>query len=65
MMSCLIILSKCQDLYIFWGYVQMYLGQHIVDINFQPLGLKSDRKEGGFWGLKSKISISHFHNTNN
>jgi hypothetical protein len=25
-----------------------------VDIDFQPLGLKSDRKKGGFWGLKLK-----------
>jgi hypothetical protein len=30
-----------------WGYVQMYLGRHVVDIDFQPLGLKSDCKEGG------------------
>ena len=38
-----------------WGYVQMYSGRHVVDIDFQPLGLKSDRKEEGFWGLKFKI----------
>ncbi len=29
------------------GYVQMYSGRHVVDIDLQPLGLKSDRKDGG------------------
>jgi hypothetical protein len=38
------ILSKCQDLCFFWGYVQMYSGRHLVDIDFQALGPKSDRK---------------------
>ncbi len=40
-----------------WGYVQMYSGRHVVVIDFQPLGLKSDRKErvGRFSGLKFKI----------
>jgi hypothetical protein len=46
--SCLIILSKCQDLDLFWGSV--YSGRHVVDSDFQPLGLKSDRKEGGGGG---------------
>jgi hypothetical protein len=57
-MSCLIILSKCPDLGLYWGSVEVYSGQHVVDIDFQPLGLKSDCKERGFWGLKSL----HFHN---
>ncbi len=39
-MSCLIILSKCQDLCLFWGYVQTYSGRDLVDIDFQPLGPK-------------------------
>jgi hypothetical protein len=57
MMSCLIILLNCQDLGLFWGSVQMYSGRDVVNIDFQPLGLKNDHKEGGggFWGLKYKI----------
>jgi hypothetical protein len=27
------ILSKCQDLCFFWGYVQMYSGRHLVNPN--------------------------------
>jgi hypothetical protein len=27
----------------------------VVNIDFQPMGLKSHRKEGGFLGLKFKI----------
>jgi hypothetical protein len=30
------------------------------NIDSQPLGLKSDRKEGGFWGLKFKIEVFTF-----
>jgi hypothetical protein len=32
----------------------MYLGRHVVIIDFQLLGLKSDRKEGdsGDWNFK-------------
>ncbi len=32
----------------FWGYVPdvFSAGRHVVDIDFQPLGLKSDHKEG-------------------
>jgi hypothetical protein len=52
MMSCLIILSKCQDVCLFWGYVQMYSGRHVVDIDFQPLCLKSDHKEGWIRGTE-------------
>ncbi len=55
MMSCLIILSKCSDLGLFWGSVQVYSGRLAVNIDLQPFSLKSDRKEGGFWGLKFKI----------
>ncbi len=55
-MSCLIILSKCQDLGLYWGSVE------VVDIDFQPLGLKSDRNEGGWDSgeLKFKILIFTF-----
>ncbi len=55
-MSCLIILSICPDLCLFWGSVQMHSGRHAVDIDFQPLGLNIDCKEGrggGFWGPKN------------
>jgi hypothetical protein len=55
MMSCLIILTKCSDLGLFKGSVQMYSGWHVVNIDLQPLGLKSDRKKGGFRGLKFNI----------
>jgi hypothetical protein len=47
MMSCWIILSKCQAFGLFWGSVQVYSGRHVVNIDFQPLGLKSYRKGGG------------------
>jgi hypothetical protein len=60
MMSCLIILSKCQDLGLFWGFVQMHSGRHVVNIDLQSLGLKSDRNEGGILGLKFKIQIFTF-----
>ncbi len=64
-MSCLIILSKCQDLGLYLGSVEVYSGQHVVD--FQPLGLKSDRNEGGGilgnWNLKILIFtfLQHKH----
>jgi hypothetical protein len=63
MMSCLIILSKCQDLCLFLGYVWAYSGRHVVDIDFQPLGLKSGCKEGGFWGLRFKNLNLHIFTT--
>jgi|LakMenEpi03Aug12_release.lakeMendotaPanAssembly.Ray.scaffolds.fasta_scaffold447771_1 hypothetical protein len=46
MMYCLIILSRCSDLGLFWGSVQVDSGRHVDNIDLQPLGLKSDRKEG-------------------
>jgi hypothetical protein len=52
-MSCLIILSKYQGLCLFWGSVQMHSGRPAVNIDFQPLGLKSDRKEGRILGTKN------------
>jgi hypothetical protein len=30
----------------------MYSGRHVVSIDFQLLGLKSDRKEGGILGTE-------------
>ncbi len=36
---------------LFWGYVWMYSGRHVVNTDFQLLDLESDRKKGGFWGL--------------
>jgi hypothetical protein len=52
--SSLLFIKKCPDLCIFWGFVQMRSGRHAVNIDFRPLGLISDLKEGGggFWGLK-------------
>ncbi len=29
------------------GLCAVYSGRHVADIDFQPLGLKSDHKEGG------------------
>jgi hypothetical protein len=55
MMSCLIILSKCPDLCLFWGSMQIDSGRHQVNIDFQPLSLKSDRKEAGILGTKNLI----------
>jgi hypothetical protein len=54
MMTGLIILSKCQDLCLFWVYVPdvFSAGSHVVDIDFQPLGLKSDHKEGVIMGTE-------------
>ncbi len=55
MVSCLNFLTKCQNLCLFWGYVQMYSGRHVGNIDFRPLGLKSDCKGGGDswdWSLK-------------
>jgi hypothetical protein len=40
---------------LFWGSMQVYSGRHVVNIDLHPLSLKSDRKEGGFRGLKFKI----------
>ncbi len=53
MMSSLIILSKYPDLCLFWGSVKMHSGRHPVNIDFQPFGLKSDRKEGRILGTKN------------
>jgi hypothetical protein len=47
-----IILSKCPYFCLFWGSVQMHSGLRVVNIDFQPLGMKSVHKEGEFWGLK-------------
>ncbi len=55
MLSCLIIFSNCPDLCLIWGSLQMHSGRLVVNIDFQPLGLKSDCKKGVFWGLKFKI----------
>jgi hypothetical protein len=58
MMSSLIILSKCPDLGLSWGSIEVYSGRRVVDIDFQPLGLKIERKEEGGWHsgeLKYKI----------
>ncbi len=38
----------------------MHSGRHVVNIDLQPLGLKSDRNEGGILGLKFKIQIFTF-----
>jgi hypothetical protein len=38
----------------------MYSGRHVVDIDFLPLGQKSDREEGEFWGFIFKIWIFKF-----
>jgi hypothetical protein len=46
--------------------VEVYSGRHVVDIDFEPLALKSDRKEGGgFLGNQNlKFKSLHFHNIN-
>jgi hypothetical protein len=54
-MSCLIVLSKCPDLCLFWGSMQLHSGRLQVNIDFQSLSPKSDRKEGGDSGDLSKI----------
>jgi hypothetical protein len=36
----------------FYGYVQMYSGRHVVEIDLQPLGLKSESKEWGIQGTE-------------
>ncbi len=65
-MFCLIIVSKYKDLCLFWGYVQMYSGQHVVIIDFQLLGLESDRKEGRDSADEIlNFNLLHFHNINN
>jgi hypothetical protein len=43
------------------GYVWMCSGRHVVNIDFQLLGLESDRKEGGILGTE----ILYFQNINN
>jgi hypothetical protein len=48
MMSCLIILSKCPDLCLFWGSVQMHSGWHVV---------------GMLWGRKFKIKKMYMFTT--
>ncbi len=53
MISCMIILSKCSDLGLFLGSVQVYSGRHVVYMDLQPLSLKSDRKEGGIQGTET------------
>jgi hypothetical protein len=48
--------------------MQMHSKRHVVNIDFQPLGLKSDRKEGGgrdSWDWNLKFKSLHFHNINN
>jgi hypothetical protein len=53
MMSCVIILLKCSDLGLFLGSVQVYSGQHVVNIDFQHfLGSEKCRKEGGIQGTE-------------
>ncbi len=42
--------SKCQALGLFWGSGQMYSRRHVVNIDFQPLGLKNDPQGGGYYG---------------
>ncbi len=67
MIFCLINLSKCQDLCLSRGSVKFYLGLHVVNIDFQPLGLKSDHKEGGGGNSgdrNKKFKSLHFHNIN-
>jgi hypothetical protein len=45
-------------------YVQMYAVRHVVDIDFQPLALKSDRKEGGgILGSEVSNLIHHIFKT--
>ncbi len=48
-MSCLIILSKCSTLRAILGFCAgvFRAAYTVVNIDFQPLGLKSDRKGGG------------------
>ncbi len=43
---------KCLHLCLFWGSVQMHFGRHVVNIDFLPLGLKSDCKERGILGTE-------------
>jgi hypothetical protein len=43
---------KCPYFCLFWGSVQMHSGLRVVNIDFQPLGMKSDHKEAEFWGQK-------------
>ncbi len=65
-LSCLIILLNVQ-IYAFsrfmpfLGSVQMYSGQHVVNIDFLPLGWKSDCKEGGILGINiSNLNLEIF-----
>jgi hypothetical protein len=44
-------------------YVQMYSVRHEVDIDFQPLALKSDRKGGGILGTEVSNLINHIFKT--
>ncbi len=37
---------------LFLGHVLTYSGQHPDDIDFEPLGLKSDHEEGGILGTE-------------
>jgi hypothetical protein len=47
-------------------YVWVNSGQYVVNIDFQPLGLKRDGKKGGIlWTDILKIESFHFHNINN
>jgi hypothetical protein len=52
--------TKYQDFCLFWGYVWMYSWRHVVNIDFQLLGLESDCKEGGILGTE----ILYFQNIN-
>jgi hypothetical protein len=48
------------------GSVKMHSGWLAVNFDLQPLGLESDRKEGGIMGTKDlKFKSLHFHNINN
>jgi hypothetical protein len=40
------------QIYVYFGSVQMHSGRHVLNFYFQPLGLKSDRKEGGILGTE-------------
>ncbi len=53
-------------MFLFWSYVQMYSGRHVVIIDFQLLGLKSDHKEGGILGTEIlHFNLLNFPNINN
>jgi hypothetical protein len=47
---------KMSEFIYIWGYVWMHSGRHVhvVIIDFQPVGRKSDHKEGGILGTEMK-----------